>query len=157
MNAYLVHFCSVCLCRTASSSDKQNLSLSFLLFCLAVCWPQTPQDPLCFFHQSIRNSRNMTNMGEVLGCEFLLEASMVHVWTMKGGFWFCSFFFFPPQRLIVRGIFYMSFYSLDAKGQISDPCSRACHSELLVQGSYKHKIANNSFCFGNRPAILLKI
>ena len=48
----------------------------FLLSCLLAT--DSPGSSV-FFHQSIRKSRSMPNVGEVLRHEFVLEASMEHV------------------------------------------------------------------------------
>lgn len=61
---------------------------------------------------------------------------------LKEGFGFAVSFSSP--RLIVWGIFSWDLI-FEWKVHVS------------VQGSYKHKITNNNFCFGNKATILLKI
>lgn len=57
----------------------------------------------------------MPNIGEFWGCEIVLETSMELVWTVKGEFCFCCFFFPHPKLPIIRVTSYTSFYSSDGK------------------------------------------
>lgn len=118
-----------------------SLFSSFLPVCLLAT---EPTGSSVFFHQSISIKQEHTKHGWSFGtwiCARSFYGACMNYW--RRGL-VLQFLFLPPKRLIVWGIF-------------SWDLIFGWKVHVSVQGSYKHKITNNNFCFGNKATILLKI